>query len=146
MNNEQIKEIEEFYDKDISEITNFEIAAYIAAKDETLPDFDHKISKYFSPDEISIISTIEAPDYVNYTIKEDSKEKALETYNRYIEAQFKIMQAMMDIDSDFFKTIEGDCIIYSTASLTGFDIDFVYRINKTDEGIEIIPMTTIRVA
>ena len=148
MNNEQIKKMEEFYDKNISEITNFEIAAFIAGEDDTLPDFDHKIGKYFSPDEISIISTTEVPDFetVGYTIKEDSKEKVLETYNRYIEAQFKTMQAIMDIDSDFFKTIEGDCIIYSTVSITGFDIDFVYRINKTDGGITIVPMTVIRVA
>ena len=50
----------------------------------------------------------------------------------------------MDIDGSLYKSIEGDCIIYTTAEVDNFDVKFNYRINKTDTGIEIIPTTSIK--
>jgi len=143
---EQIEKLEEIYDCDISELDNFDIATFLASENNTLPDFIHNIGRYFDPDSISIVTTTRKPEteVVNYTIKEDSNEQTIQTYNKYIETQFKIMQAMMDIDGDLYKSIEGDCIIYATAEVDGFNVKFNYRINKTDTGIEIIPTTNIK--
>lgn len=143
---EQIEKLEEIYDCDISELNNFDIATFLAAENDTLPDFIHNIGRYFDPDSISIVTTTRKPEteIVNYTIKEESNEQTIQTYNKYIETQFKIMQAMMDIDGDLYKSIEGDCIIYATAEVDGFNVKFNYRISKTDTGIEIIPTTNIK--
>ena len=143
---EQIEKLEEIYDCDISELNNFDIATFLASENNTLPDFIHNIGRYFDPDSISIATTTRKPEteVVNYTIKEKSNKQTIQTYNKYIETQFKIMQAMMDIDGDLYKSIEGDCIIYATAEVDGFDVKFNYRINKTDTGIGIIPTTNIK--
>ena len=143
---EQIEKIEEMYECDISELDNFDIATFLASENDTLPDFTHNIERYFDPDSISIVTTTRAPEleFVSYTIKEESNEKTIQTYNKYIETQFKIMQAMMDIDGGLYKSIEGDCTIYATAEVDDFDVKFNYRINKTDIGIEIIPTTSIK--
>lgn len=144
---EQIEKIEEMYECDISELDNFDIATFLASENDTLPDFIHNIGRYFDPDSISIVTKTRAPEVesATYTIKEESNEKTIQTYNKYIETQFKIMQAMMDIDGSLYKSIEGDCIIYATAEVDGFNVKFNYRINKTDTGIEIIPTTNIKV-
>lgn len=143
---EQIEKIEEMYDRDISELDNFEIATFLAIENDTLPDFTNNIGRYFDPDSISIITKTRAPEVesATYTIKEESNEKTIQTYNKYVETQFKIMQAMMDIDGSLYKSIEGDCVIYATAEVDDFDVKFNYHINKTDTCIEIIPTTSIK--
>lgn len=144
---EQIAKIEELFDCDISEMSNFSIATFIAGENNTLPDFEHNIGKYFDIDSIGISYKDDVKDvrFERYTVKADTKKETIEKYNKYIETQFKIMQAIMDINSDFYKTVEGDFTVHADAHIDGFDTNFEYSICKIGDIIEIKPITIISI-
>ena len=142
---EQIKTIEDAFESDISELSNFTITSFFAKDLGILPDFEHKIGKYFKKDDISIIYDENRKDvrFDRYIIKAEDKEKTIIKYNEYIETQYKIMQAIIDINSDLYKAIEGDFQLHVEANVVGYVTRFEYTIKKLDDNIYIQPITII---
>lgn len=147
---EQIETIENTFECDISEVSNFTIATFILQDSDVFPDFEHNIGKYFGQDDIGISYTEIQPTKEDtapndYTIKANSKEKAITMYKEYIETQFKIMQAIMDINGAFYNAVEDDFYLRAEADVVGFDTSFDYIISKVDNKIRIYPITYINV-
>ena len=145
---EQIKIIEDAFESDISELSNFTITSFFSKDLGVLPDFEHKIGKYFKKDEVRSITYDEYRKdarFDRYIIKADTKEKAIIKYNKYIETQYKIMQAIIDINSDLYKAVEGDFQLHAEAKIADYETKFEYMIKKLDNKIYIQPITIISI-
>lgn len=146
---EQIETIENAFDCDISEVSNFVIASFVLQNSDVFPDFIHNIGRYFNEDDISIsyaeINDINCDEakVTDYIIKANSKDIAVTKYKEYLETQFKIMQAIMDINSTFYNAIEDNFILKAEAHVVSFDTKFNFIITKKDKTINIWPITHI---
>lgn len=131
-----VRKIEDMYDRDMSEISAFEKAMYIACRDETLPDFLGGISKYFdNPDAVSMeifdVGADNTPTVNTYTITVANSTTLTRFFNEYNANMDKLICAIIGIDLDFFRTIDGDFEIVVFASIDNDSMaDIIDRMSK----------------
>lgn len=160
-----VRAIENMYDKDMAEISAFEKAMYIAYRDGTLPNFLGNISKYFdNPDTVSMeifdVDVDNTPTVNTYTITVANSAVLAKFFNEYNANMDKLIRAIIGIDLDFYRTIEGDFEIVVFATIDGNSmadivdsmsedisinehnefIPYEIRVNRTGNQISITPI------
>lgn len=135
-----VRKIEDMYEKDISEVSAFEKATYIASRDGTLPNFLDNVSKYFdNPDTVSMTildaGANNVPTIDTSVITVANSEVLTRFFNKYNSNADKIVRAIIGIDLDFFRTIEGDFEIIVLASIDGDSMADI--VNRMSDDISI---------
>lgn len=135
-----VRKIEDMYEKDISEVSAFEKATYIASRDGTLPNFLDNISKYFDdPDTVSMTildaGANNVPTIDTSVITVANSEVLTRFFNEYNRNADKVVRAIIGIDLDFFRTIEGDFEIIVLASIDGDSMADI--VNRMSDDISI---------
>lgn len=122
--------IEEMFDKDISEVTNFDMALY-KAFNEPIPDY-FTIKDEFYPDYDTTIETKTTSscdeDYnTKIVVNTNSFEFKKKFLNKFNEAIEKAVRFLIAADMFIFKNIEGDFDIIATLT----DADSINQIIKS---------------
>lgn len=133
-----VAEIEEMFDKDISEITSFEMALYLGDKNNELPNFIEISEKYFGDSEnveISMQESNEAKDVQHTILYVENNDVYIKFLNTYNQNMNKLIQCIVDVDFNFYRTVASDFELVVHCSIKNNNIiDIVKQISNDSIG------------